>query len=211
MSNDTGNFKFPFRGISREKFYTEEDPKFYEKVEEISYCWLEELEQGNLHAVAALLKEGGPAFFHVPWIQEQIRTWEEAGDEDSLNLLQEIEKIVTDKSHGIGSQKPFGEKRLMLKEYDTYLHRFIELCAKRRRICGDCPRFQEDSYIVSCFADCDFPERFEKLKEVAGDAPRMETLFQYPPYVKALRLAVLDGEIFWKRKKSSRKANSSGP
>lgn len=202
MSNDTGNFKFPFRGISREKFYTEEDPKFYEKVEEISYCWQEEFDAGNLHAVAALLKEGGPAFFHVPWIQEQIRAWEEIGDETSLKLLQEIEKIVTDKSHGIGSQQPFGEIKVMLKEYDTYLHRFIEICAQRRRICGGCCRFREDPYIVACFADCDIPGRVEKLKEVAGDASRMETLFQHPPYLKALRMAVLDGEIFRKRKNS---------
>ncbi len=203
MSGDTDNFRFPFRGISREKFYTEEDPKFYEKVEEISSCWQEEFEQGNLRAVAALLKEGGPAFFHVPWIQEQIRAWEKTGDATSLKLLQEIEEIVTDKSHGIGSKKPFGEKKVMLKEYDTYLHRFIELCENRRRICGDCPRFLKDSYVVSCFADCDFPERFAALKEVAGDAPRMETLFQHPPYLKALRMAVLDGEIFRKRKNSS--------
>jgi len=204
MPGDSGNFRFPFRGISREKFYTESDPKFYEKVEEISSCWQEEFDAGNLHAVAALLKEGGPAFLHVPWIREQIRVWEEEASESSLKLLQEIEAIVTGKSHETGSQKPFGEKQLMLKEYDTYLHRFIELCEKRRLICGDCPNFQQDPYIVSCFADCDFPARREKLREVAGGVRRMETIFQHPPYLKALRMVVLDGEIFRKRKNPGR-------
>jgi len=209
MPGENGNFRFPFRGISREKFYTEEDPKFYEKVEEISLCWKEEFDEGNLHAPANLLKEGGAAFFHVPWIRQQIRFWEEAEDDLSQELLEEIEEIVTDKSHGIGSNQSFGEKKVMLKEFDTYLHRFIELFEKRRRICRDCPRFQKDRYVVSCFFNCDFPERYEKLKEAAGEARRMETLFQHPPYLKALRMVVLDGEIFWKRKKSS--FNNSGP
>jgi hypothetical protein len=196
MSSESENYKFPFRGISLEKYYTEKDPKFYQKIEEISECWRDEFENGNVHAVAELLREGGPAFFHVPWIIEQIRLWEEKGDEESLARLEEIEEIVTDKSHGIGSKRPFGEKTVMLKEYDTYYHRYSSLCTKRRRICGDCPRIQEDPFIVSCFQDCCFPDRFEKLREISEGAPRMEPLFRHPPCLKALRLAVLDAEIF---------------
>jgi len=210
MPDDDGNVRFPFRGISREKFYTEEDPKFYEKVEEVSSCWKEEFDGGNPHAPASLLKEGGPAFFHVPWIREQIRAWGKADDEASRELLLEIEEIVTDQACGIGGPKPFGEKTVMLKNYDTYLHRFIDVCEKRRVICGDCLRYREDRYVVTCFSDCEFPDRLAALEEVAGDAGRMEAVFQHPPYLKALRMAVLDGEIFLKRKGSGG-ISSNGP
>lgn len=195
MFGKTGNLSFPFSGISLEKFYVEGDPMFDDKVEEISLSWKEEFERGKESAIAELLRDGGPAFFRVPWIRRQIQAWCERGDCESEIRLREIEGLVTQKICVMKDIRPFGDKTVMLKEYDGYLERYTILHEKRKKICGDCPRYRKDPCIVTCIGTCEYPGRAEALVRLAGDPGRVKTLFKYPPHRMAICLTAVDGEI----------------
>jgi hypothetical protein len=195
MADGKEKLRFPFKGIHSEKFYMEGDPKFGAKVEEISLHWKKELEMGNKDAVFTLLREGGPSFLKVPWIQQQIRSWENKRDGESEKMFRGIQSLVAENRQSVAAAPPFNEKTLMLKDYDTYLERYTVLHEKRRTVCGDCPRYLKNAFAVSCFKACDFPDRFELLKQEAEDIRRLTMLFRYPPQLMALRLAVIDGEI----------------
>ncbi len=193
----SSHIRFPFRGIQQDRFYVEGDPRFREKVEEISLAWKEELENGNPGAVADLLREGGPVFQKVAWIEELIRTWKRRGDAEAQIRLRMVEEVISESD-------AFREKTLMLKGYDTYLEHYLRLQMKRERICGDCSRYQKDRYVVSCFDDCEFPDRFERLRGLVDDASRMHVSFRQPPHRIALRLTVIDGALY-KRKHEMKK------
>jgi hypothetical protein len=198
--SDGGAFKFPFKGIQNEKYYVEADPNFNAKVEEISLYWKEAFDNGNEQAIVELLREGGRAFLLVPWVVEQIRQWKEHEDSRSPAQLREIEAVVGETKDCASGKKVFHEKTLMLKDYDTYLETYTVLHEKRARICGDCARYQQDPYLVACFENCDFPERWERLRLMADDPKRLPSLFRSTPWLMALRFAVIDGEI-WNRRK----------
>ncbi len=196
---DGGAFKFPFRGIQNEKYYVEGDPKFNAKVEEISFYWKEAFDHGNEEAIVELLREGGAAFLRVPWVAEQIRQWKEQKDPGARARLRGIEAVLDEPEESGSERKAFHQKTLMLKDYDTYLETYTVLHEKRARICGDCPRYQQDPYVVACFRNCDFPERWKRLQLLADEPKHLPVLFRSTPWLIALRFAVIDGEI-WQRR-----------
>ncbi len=198
--SDGGVFKYPFKGIQNEKFYVEGDPNFNAKVEEVSLYWKEGFDNGHQQAIVELLREGGRAFLLVPWVVEQIRQWKENEDSRSRAQLRAIEAVVEETKDGVTGKKVSHEKTLMLKDYDTYLETYTVLHEKRARICGECPRYQKDVYVVACFEKCDFPERWERLRLLADGPKRMPVLFRCTPWLMALRFAVIDGEVWHRRK-----------
>lgn len=193
--------KFPFGGLHSQKHYVEGDPLFDAKLEEISQAWQTQCRRSKKEAVIELLREGGASFMRVPWIAAEIDRWKRGRDDQDRRCFEQIQSLMAGDEKGRGGEKPITEKTLMLKDYDTYLERYTILHEKRSKICGDCSRYQQDAYVISCFNACDYPERFERLQELADDTRRLSALFRYPPVMMALRLAVIDGEILKRRQK----------
>ena len=179
MRSEHGALRFPFLGISREKYYVDGDPKFEEKLDEISQAWKEAGGGRPADAAARLLEVGGAAFLKVSWVAAAAQ--------------------------GSG-RGPWPRRPLMLKDYDTYLARYTELHARRRDICGDCPQYLRDPYVVTCFPACPFPGRLARLRASAGPKRPLATIFGMPPHHLALRLAVIDGEIHERRRGRGRPA-----
>jgi len=196
-----GKMKFPFEGLHSQKYYVEGDPLFDAKVEEISEACRAQAPEGTREAVIKLLREGGASFLRVPWIAAEIDRWKQGKSDGDRLYFGQLQSLLSGSREQRGGEKPITEKTLMLKDYDTYLERYTILHEKRSKICGDCGRYRQDAYVVSCFNGCDYPDRFEKLQELADDVRRLSVLFRYPPVMMALRLAVVDGEIFKRRRK----------
>ena len=201
MFGKKGQLHYPFEGISKEKFYIKGHPRYYDKLEEISLFWKIEFDSRNKGALVELLREGGPSFLCVPWIKKQMHVWKKARDVETLKMLHEIEALGKEKHHGIKGDKPYKEKTVMLKDYDTYFAKYKDFHEQRKEICGDCSRYKKDPLITSCFDGCDYPDRFEKLNKLAEEKSPLKCVFKYSPHRMALRLTVIDGEVYRKRNK----------
>ncbi|MDX1763301.1 MAG: hypothetical protein R3231_03160, partial [bacterium] len=145
--------------------------------------------------------EGGASFLRVPWIAAEIDRWKQGKEDGDRGYFRRYQSLLSPDQESPGGEKPITEKTLMLKDYDTYLERYTILHEKRGKICGDCSRYRQNAYVVSCLTGCDYPERFEKLHKLADDVRRLSVLFRYPAVMMAIRLAVIDGEIFKRRHK----------